>query len=279
MTRAYDKACLERAADTLGRMLDYSAYSLHYDIAAMMELFIACGAASSFERGDIRLIAGMSGTELAYEVLERSGIDYQRTQPRYTRGLSAEYWCGQTLARMQWASCRPFHQIMRSFSPAAFISAYGKSRLSFLDSLPLVMEAEKRSAELVSFGREFTEKAVSDLIGSYSGGKEAPGEDAVLTAVRCDDNAKVPGSAGTTLKEEAVSAGAVRSALREETPLKRMRIKNGLSQSGLAAASGVPLRTIQQYEQRQKDLRKARAEYLIALSRALHCDPAQLLHD
>ena len=63
----------------------------------------------------------------------------------------------------------------------------------------------------------------------------------------------------------------------EETPLKKMRIKNGLSQSGLAKASGVPLRTIQQYEQRQKDLAKARAEYLIALSRALNCDPSRLI--
>ena len=63
----------------------------------------------------------------------------------------------------------------------------------------------------------------------------------------------------------------------EDTALKKMRIKNGLSQSGLAEASGVPLRTIQQYEQRQKDLAKARAEYLIALSRVLGCDPSRLI--
>jgi DNA-binding transcriptional regulator YiaG len=60
-------------------------------------------------------------------------------------------------------------------------------------------------------------------------------------------------------------------------PLAEMRIKNGLSQSQLAKAAGVPVRTIQQYEQGQKDIRRARAEYVISLSRALHCDPVRLL--
>ena len=66
MTHAYDKILLDRAADSLGRMLDYSVYSLHYDIPVMMDLFIASGVAALFERGDIRTIAGMSGIELSY---------------------------------------------------------------------------------------------------------------------------------------------------------------------------------------------------------------------
>ena len=74
MTHAYDKILVDRAADSLGRMLDYSAYSLHYDISAMTDLFIASGVAGLFENGDIRIITGMSGIELSYEVLEKSGI-------------------------------------------------------------------------------------------------------------------------------------------------------------------------------------------------------------
>ena len=34
MIHAYDKVLLDRAANTLGRMLDYSVYSLHYDAAS-----------------------------------------------------------------------------------------------------------------------------------------------------------------------------------------------------------------------------------------------------
>ncbi len=62
-----------------------------------------------------------------------------------------------------------------------------------------------------------------------------------------------------------------------ETNLKRKRLAAGLSQSQLATVTGIPVRTIQQYEQGRKDVNKARAEYVIALSRALYCAPEQLL--
>lgn len=56
-----------------------------------------------------------------------------------------------------------------------------------------------------------------------------------------------------------------------DTNLKIRRKALGLSQKELSEISGVPLRTIQQYEQRQKSINKAQAEYLILLSRALCC--------
>lgn len=239
MTHAYDRILLDRAADTLGRMFDYSAYSLHYDSAAMIDLFIASGVADLFERGDIRTIAGMSGIELSYEVLDRSGVAFERMQPRYTKSLSAEYWYGHAMAHIQWETGLPFGEIVKAFRPQDFISGYVKSRISFLDGLPLDLKEEERSAKAKAFGMQFAAKAASDFISE-------------------SDSRNVSGKA-------------------PDTPLKKMRIKNGLSQSGLAKASGVPLRTIQQYEQRQKDLAKARAEYLIALARALGCDPSRLI--
>ena len=42
-------------------------------------------------------------------------------------------------------------------------------------------------------------------------------------------------------------------------------------------AADIPLKTIQQYEQRQKNINKARAEYVIRLSRVLQCEPEDLL--
>jgi DNA-binding transcriptional regulator YiaG len=62
-----------------------------------------------------------------------------------------------------------------------------------------------------------------------------------------------------------------------DTNLKRIRKLAGLTQNELAAQSGIPLRTIQQYEQRQKDINKAQAEYLILLSKALHCSAEELI--
>ena len=47
---------------------------------------------------------------------------------------------------------------------------------------------------------------------------------------------------------------------------------NTASQRELAELSGVPIRTIQQYEQRQKRINKAQVEYLLNLSKALCCE-------
>ena len=66
-------------------------------------------------------------------------------------------------------------------------------------------------------------------------------------------------------------------AANPETRLKQIRRRADLSQSELAEMSGVPVRTIQQYEQRQKSINKANAEHLIMLARALHCSAEELI--
>ena len=71
----------------------------------------------------------------------------------------------------------------------------------------------------------------------------------------------------------------IRAGRKQQTNLKRKRLAAGLSQSRLADMAGVPVRTIQQYEQGQKDINKARAEYVIALSHELYCDPQALLEN
>ena len=62
-----------------------------------------------------------------------------------------------------------------------------------------------------------------------------------------------------------------------ETNLKRIRTAYGLSQAELAKKSGVGLRSIQLYEQRQKDINKASAESLYKISRVLGCAMEDLL--
>ena len=63
----------------------------------------------------------------------------------------------------------------------------------------------------------------------------------------------------------------------QETNLKQLRKRAGLGQSELAEASGVPLRTIQQYEQRQKSINNAQAQYLIMLAQTLYCTAEDLI--
>lgn len=61
------------------------------------------------------------------------------------------------------------------------------------------------------------------------------------------------------------------------TALKRLRSYAMLSQSQLANQTGIPLKTIQQYEQGQKDIRHARVDSVIAISRALSCSVEDLI--
>lgn len=71
----------------------------------------------------------------------------------------------------------------------------------------------------------------------------------------------------------------IRRTAQTESNLKRLRSYARLSQSQLAAKSGVPIRTIQQYEQKAKDINKANVDYVVRLSRVLNCDVEMLLEE
>ena len=59
--------------------------------------------------------------------------------------------------------------------------------------------------------------------------------------------------------------------------IKAVRIARGLSQADLAEKSGVSKRTIQAYEQRDKDINKASVEIVSKLASALNCSIDDLL--
>ncbi len=63
----------------------------------------------------------------------------------------------------------------------------------------------------------------------------------------------------------------------KETNLKRIRNIYGISQKELAIKSNVSLRSIQMYEQKNKDINKANAINLYMLSKALGCQMEDLL--
>ena len=63
----------------------------------------------------------------------------------------------------------------------------------------------------------------------------------------------------------------------KDTNLKRIRTFFGCTQAELAKRSGVSLRSIQMYEQRNKDINKASAESLYRISKVLGCTIEDLL--
>lgn len=64
---------------------------------------------------------------------------------------------------------------------------------------------------------------------------------------------------------------------KKETNLKAVRRRRGMSQSELAEAAQVPLRTLQQYEQGQKDILKANVSYAVSLAHVLGCSVEDIL--
>lgn len=61
------------------------------------------------------------------------------------------------------------------------------------------------------------------------------------------------------------------------TNLKNLRLNAGLSQNELAEIAEVPVRTIQQYEQSQKNINAAKAETVVKLAKALNTSVEKLL--
>ena len=62
-----------------------------------------------------------------------------------------------------------------------------------------------------------------------------------------------------------------------ETKLKTIRKEKGLTQRGLAEATGISLRTLQHYEQGSKDLNMAAAITVYAIAEALQVRMEELL--
>lgn len=63
----------------------------------------------------------------------------------------------------------------------------------------------------------------------------------------------------------------------KDTNLKRLRVAYGFTQSELANKSNVSLRSIQMYEQRNKDVNKASVEAIYRISKALGCTIEDLI--
>ncbi len=210
MMHAYDKLYLEKARTALGRMLDFAVHDLKHDLSAFFDLFIASGVADRFEHGDFTILAGKSGIELAYMVLDETESDYERLPPRFTAGRSEEYWTGWALAYYQWLTAMKFSDIIRSVP-------------------------------------------IRDVCALYSPYHEMD----------------IRHFAGK-MKELCLRQ-------RTKTRLKQFRHLVGLSQRELAEKSGISLRTIQQLEQRKKNINKAQIDTLLPLSMALYCDVRDLL--
>jgi DNA-binding XRE family transcriptional regulator len=208
---AYKKSFLPNAVAAFASMMDYAVNACSIPGDDFLHMFISCGLAEQFEHGNPKIIAGMSGFELASKVIADATGGAPTAPPVNAVDFrTPEYWAGWALCQYQWYSARSFVSILRFYPFTEIVASYH----------PL------HEADITKF------YAVADE--RYAG-------------------------------------------TNPPTNLKRLREAAGLSQAGLAEESGVSLRSIQMYEQRNKDVNKAQAITLAKIARVLGCEVEDLL--
>ena len=198
MIHAYDKSYLSNAQKNLAGMLDYLVNDLDNSLETAWKYFLTSEMAFRFENGDCSVIAGKSGVEIAYAVLEEAGKKFPSVMSRYSYNRSQEYWTGWVLAYYQWDTGLAFSDIE--------------------NAIPI--------QEIRMLYEPYHEMDIRQLT---------------------------------------------------DTKLKDLRKLAGLSQSELSAISGISVRTIQQYEQRQKNINRAQTETLLRLAKVLCCEIEELM--
>ncbi len=116
MMYAYDEMYLSDAMENLGEAFDYSASVLKIPMDDFLDMFIISGIADQFAGGTAKFVSGLSGTELVWEVLHRTGKDTGFPSPQTEYDYSPEYWCGWILAFYQWHTGKSFKEI-REYLP------------------------------------------------------------------------------------------------------------------------------------------------------------------
>ena len=212
MTHAYNESYLDDAMQNLGDMLDYGLVDCGYDPDEFFSWFISSGIAAKIENANPKYITGMSGVELAREVVFLT-FGYYPTQERVIKNFTGrEYWAGWILAYYQWYSGQKFSDM-----------AENGLFLSEVLSLYILHEADQS-------------KFVETANGIIS-----------------------------------------RHKLEKPSNLTTIRKAREFTQSQLAQQSGVSLRMIQLYEQRQNDINRAQAGTLLDLAKTLGCEMQDLM--
>ena len=117
---AYPETLLPNARSQLADAVDYAVIDLGIPIDEFFSLFAASDWARRIERGDRSTILGISGIELARNILaEKTGAREFKTARESLRRTKA-YWTGWVLAYYQWKSNRTFKEILRAL-PASTV--------------------------------------------------------------------------------------------------------------------------------------------------------------
>lgn len=124
MTRAYSEYYLSDAKTRLASMFDYAVNDLDCEPDWFARLFVQSGMALKFETGNPSVVAGMSGVEIAKEVIRYAYKDKELPEASFHQDRSPEYWAGWALAEYQWFTGRRYKDIFAKVPLSEVISMY-----------------------------------------------------------------------------------------------------------------------------------------------------------
>ena len=122
--KAYDELYLTDAINCLSTAFDYAINICGLNPNEFMELFLKSSVSKHFEKGNPLYVAGKSGIELVYCVIDE--LKYPIELPDYIGCLSKskEYWAGWALAQYQWHTAKSFKKIFERVKLSEIIQMY-----------------------------------------------------------------------------------------------------------------------------------------------------------
>lgn len=171
MIHAYDEQYLDDAMKNLGEAFDYAANNCGIELDGFLDMFIASGIADQFGSGVPKFVSGISGTELVWEVMERSGWNRELPEPETAYDYSQEYWCGWILAYYQWYTGRSFKNIRQHISMCGILKLYPTlheaAEEKFVDTLNRMIRRNDPPTQLQKLRRSigYSQKILAEKSG------------------------------------------------------------------------------------------------------------------
>ena len=171
MIRAYDKVYLEDAMRNLGEAFDYVSSHLKITLDEFFDLFVASGIAEQFGRGVPKFVSGLSGIELAMEVLTKAGKELTFPESDVKYSFSSEYWCGWILAYYQWHSGRTFKNISKYLSmedvEKLYPTLHEAAEEKFVDTVNSIIRRQNPPTQLQELRKSigYSQKMLSEKSG------------------------------------------------------------------------------------------------------------------
>ena len=122
---AYPETLLPNARSQLADAADYAVVDLGVPIDEFFSLFAASDWARRIERGDRSTVLGISGIELAQNILAEKTGEHEFKTARESLRRTKAYWTGWILAYYQWKSNRTFREILRALPASTIEQMYG----------------------------------------------------------------------------------------------------------------------------------------------------------